>query len=85
MVKKYMSQDIYDAGVSTIGYLHNKNLMSISEAIIKLRNDHYEPYIIDDGVWEEMSNTVEDYLSYIDESNTQFIDDYSLPSVCLTD
>ena len=41
--------------------------MSISEAIIKLKHDHYEPYIIDDGVWEEMSNTVEDYLSYIDE------------------
>ena len=50
MAKKYMSQDIYDAGVSTIGYLHSENLMSISEAIIKLKHDHYEPYIIDDGV-----------------------------------
>lgn len=62
-----MSQSIYDAAVACVGYLHIKNELPISDLIHNLSNKYYKDSIIDDGVWEEIGETVVDYLSFVDE------------------
>ena len=65
MAKKYMSQSIYDAAVSMIGFLHDKNHIPVEDLISKLRVT-YDNDIIDDGVWDDIAVISIKYLFYVE-------------------
>ena len=62
MGKKYMDQTIFDSAVSSVGFLHTKHEIPISELVYELSNGLYKDSIIDDGVWDEIELTAKKYL-----------------------
>ena len=60
-----MSQSIYDAAVSMIGFLHDKNHIPVEDLISKLRVT-YDNDIIDDGVWDDIAVISIKYLFYVE-------------------
>ena len=74
MRKKYMPNDVFEVGVSTIAKLHFASGKSIEE-LASILWGNYSKSIIDDGVVDDMISAATQAISWLEQNSAPSIDE----------